>query len=749
MIDWVQETAAFALAGMSLIVIYAVFIRPRHRQDRVRKGALVAALSTLSGVCYDYDGHEGIRIDGQDQDEKWPLRLSSLMASLGPVDGVALTQAIHRLCQTENRFLEKFTTLDGRVLEFSGFKSENSNDGRPFHLIWCADASAAERDLREREANEKKLWLLARVVQALPIALWYTDESGQQQGLNPRFTHETGLAETVRQLSGVGKVNQGTVSIGHHKNLQADVKQTYELIEISLDGEGRFGFALNRSETEDLKTELIRVAHGHQQVLEAINVAIAIWGPDKRLLFSNSAFGRLWRFEPEWLEQEPTLPEVLDRLRERRLLPEYADFPRFKHEQVSLFESLIGTWEELLHLPDDRTVRLHIARHPFGGLIFTYEDVTDKLALERSYNTLTEVQRETLDNLSEGIAVFGSDGRLKLWNPAFCRIWQLQPEDLNGKPHVGLLVEKARHLYINEVNWETTRREAISRATSYAPYMKELERQDGSTVRINAVPLPDGNMLLTYLDVTDSVRVERFLRERNEELLTADGLKSEFIANVSYELRTPLNAISGFAEMLSNQYFGELNLKQMEYCKGILDSSSRLSSLVNDILDLATIEAGQFKLESGSVDIHGLLASILSLSRERVRRSHLSLHFECPPDIGFLVCDERRLRQALFNLVTNSVKFTPAGGTITLKARRDGQSVAISVHDTGVGIASEHHGRIFNMFERGDTKTRHAGAGLGLSLVKSFIELHGGHVELESNPGEGTTVTCWLPVGGE
>ena len=267
-------------------------------------------------------------------------------------------------------------------------------------------------------------------------------------------------------------------------------------------------------------------------------------------------------------------------------------------------------------------------------------------------------------------------------------------------------------------------------------------------LRVATVPLPDGNVMLSYLDVTDSTRVERALREKNEALETAGRLKTEFIANVSYELRTPLNAIIGFAEILTNQYFGELNNRQLDYSRGILDSSHRLLSLINDILDLATIEAGYMTLETEPVDIHTLLASVLALTRERARKQSLNLDFDCPPEIGSIIADERRLKQALFNLISNAIKFTPAGGTIAIRARRSDGEVALSVTDTGIGIPREQQQRVFEKFERGNPQARQSGAGLGLSLVKSFIELHGGRVEMESTPGQGTRVTCYLSAAG-
>jgi signal transduction histidine kinase len=271
------------------------------------------------------------------------------------------------------------------------------------------------------------------------------------------------------------------------------------------------------------------------------------------------------------------------------------------------------------------------------------------------------------------------------------------------------------------------------------------ERADGSVVEWAQVPLPDGANLFTFLDVTDSIRVERALRERNEALETTDRLKSEFIANVSYELRTPLNAIVGFAEILENQYFGELNERQLEYSQAIVESSQRLHTLINDILDLATIEAGYLRLDLGEVDLYPLLESVYNLGFERARNRGIELTLDCAPDIGTQTADELRLKQALFNLLSNAVKYTPEGGRVVLSARRREDGVEVSVADTGVGIAESDQDRVFESFERGGSG-RQSGAGLGLSLVKRLIELHGGRVMLQSTAGEGTHVTCVIPA---
>jgi signal transduction histidine kinase len=207
-----------------------------------------------------------------------------------------------------------------------------------------------------------------------------------------------------------------------------------------------------------------------------------------------------------------------------------------------------------------------------------------------------------------------------------------------------------------------------------------------------------------------------------------------------------LNAIIGFAEILANQYFGPLSPRQLDYSRGIIDSSHRLLSLINDILDLATIEAGYMMLEIDRIEVNDLLEAVMTLTRERARNQDLSLTMSCPEGIDAIEADERRLKQALFNLISNAIKFTPAGGSVRLDARQDNGDLILCVADTGVGIPAADQGRVFDKFERGNPYSRDSGAGLGLSLVKSLIELHGGSVTIASEPGSGTTILCRLPA---
>jgi signal transduction histidine kinase len=250
--------------------------------------------------------------------------------------------------------------------------------------------------------------------------------------------------------------------------------------------------------------------------------------------------------------------------------------------------------------------------------------------------------------------------------------------------------------------------------------------------------------------MTASTLVERSLRERTEALEAADKLKTEFLANMSYELRSPLTSISGFAEMLQKQYVGPLNEIQKDYIGGIYQSAQQLASLISDIIDLATVEAGYIKIEPSEFDVRPVIDNVIALLSERVKLKDVTMTVSVASEIATMEADETRVKQIIGNLISNAVKTTKAKGHIVIDVSYstlpDGARgpLAITVGDDGPGIDAEGQAHLFDPFFRGSLK-KGAETALGLSLVKRFVELHGGDVTVESEPGKGTKVSCTFP----
>jgi signal transduction histidine kinase len=532
-----------------------------------------------------------------------------------------------------------------------------------------------------------------------------------------------------------------------HARVAAIVAGTRRVLDITEapvpDGAG--GIAQDVSELETMRADLQRLAKAHTRTLDQFPTAVAMFDSAQRLVFHNAAYRQLWDLEDSFLVSRPSEGEILDRLRANRRLPEQADFRAWKAGILEAYRSLEPreTW---WYLPDRRTLRVVSNPNPQGGLTYLFDDVSDRMHLESRYNALIKVQGETLNTLSEGVALFGPNGRLRLHNSAFAKHWRLADADLGGEPHVDKVVRLCAPLSPSDGSWPDLTAAVSGFSDRRVRVETRMERPDGSVLECAAEPLPDGGTLLTFVDVTASVNVERALTERNDALELASRLRNEFVHHVSYELRSPLTNIIGFTELLGAETIGKLNERQREYAAHIMQSSAALLAIINDILDLASIDADTIELARERIDIRGAIEAAARGIHDRLVEDRLSLVVDVPTDIGTFTGDAKRVRQILFNLLSNAAGFSSPGQTITVSARQVGREIVLCVADQGRGIPEDVRARVFDRFESHGAGTGHRGVGLGLSIVRSFVELHGGRVELASESGRGTIVTCYFPA---
>jgi signal transduction histidine kinase len=775
----VAKRAGIAAAtGLLASLVFVLNKRVRFferdtRQTRLLADRLLALLAVLpGGYClFTPQGllRESVRAAPAMGVEKIS-HIEDLVAAIK--DAGDFLAAFRNLQQTGQAFDIQVLTAKDKPVQIAGRRFRVGREGSMIDLLWISDnpaaAEAAGKQAAGLAAAEKRAAEANALFDLMPIPMWTRGSDLNLTHCNAAYaksldakaedviseqhelTSPTALGGSGRTLA-ANAVREGKPHNERRHVIIAGKRRLLDITEMPIkDANGEttalLGFAIDVTGEEDKDTALERHLSAQHEVLEHLGSAIAIYGADQKLEFYNHAYVTLWDADEGFLRGKPTFGEVLEDLRNRRRAPEQADFQRYKKERIGLFTSLLEPREDLMHLPDGTTLRILSAPHPFGGLIFVHEDVTDKLALESSYNTLIAVQRETLDNLAEGIAVFGPDGKLRLFNPAFARIWELPPNFLGESPHIADLLERMKPLFDFGDNWGSFKSEIVEYTLDRNPRKGRLERADQTVIEYSSIPLPDGAVLNSYLDVSDSIKVEQALRASNAALAAADRLKSEFVANVSYQLRTPLNTIMGFADILTNQYFGTLNERQLEYARTISEASNKLLLLINDVLDLATIEAGRMALNCKPIVIADLLNAAKQMTAEWARQLSLDIVIDCPSDLGAFEADENRMKQVLFNLIGNAIKYTPAGGRIALEARRRDAWIVLSVIDTGIGIPDSDRARVFGKFERANAQARQTGAGLGLSLVKSFVELHGGRIEISGNGAQGTRVSCFLPV---
>ncbi|WP_417449931.1 PAS-domain containing protein [Kordiimonas sp.] len=525
-------------------------------------------------------------------------------------------------------------------------------------------------------------------------------------------------------------------------------RRAFSVINVPLDNDGNIlGVAVDVTGEEEALSELSRVLESQSETLNRLRSPVAIFGPGQTLRFYNSAFARLSHLSEDSLSSELRHSELLDAMRDKRRLPEQVDFQQWKKNVLRHYTTLLEPYEEMWHLPDGTAHRVVTQPHPLGGLLILFEDVTDRLALERSYNTLIAVQQETLDNMRESIAVFGTDARLQLSNPAFQTMWQLTETALEGKPHLSTLVtdipiDEARSAIGDEQDFRASLAAWVS---EHKHRSGRWYRADGMVVDYAMVPLPDGGVMLTQSDVTDSFKVEQALRERSNALEAADRLKSEFITSMSYELRTPLNSIIGFAELLDQKIFGELNQQQAEYVKNILSASDDLKVLIADVLDLAVLDAGEAELELEDADVVRALSDAATLAADIAGKVGIALNLEDFKDVGTITADSLRLKQIFYNMVSSMLNFARYGGALTVQLLGDDLGVSVTVFNADSGLTPRERDRLVTTVAMGASPGGRRATGLDLALVRSIVGLHHGTIQLEPYGDEGLALSCHLP----
>lgn len=677
------------------------------------------------------------------------------------------------LSQNESFQISLKTADELKTFRITGTVGSDLAQIEQFHVLWFEDISDHHFELSSAQNKSAELQneseKLSHILNSIDDPVWLYDHNGRIILCNPAYESlvqdkQENIITTQKEISFIKKQGQKTLKelalstfdskLDSEEQRFANVggdRKSYLVRCNYINSNYVLGIAKDKTREDEMAKESERNISAYRGFMEHLRAGIALFSTDHRLQFYNSSFSQLWQLDELYLNSKPKLGDVLERLREQRRLPEQADFKRYKQGWIDMFTGLIAPQEDMMYLPDGTALRQLVVAHPTGGLMMMFEDVTSRLQLESSYNTLIAVQKETLDNLAEGVAAYGGDGRLKLWNPAYARMWKLNPEDMEGEPHINRLVEKMLRLF-NTEDQDNARENLLSQALNRSMRDGLIRRNDDTVIEFAAVPLPDGGILVTHIDITDTIRVENALRDKTAALETAERLKLDFLANVSYQLRTPLNAIIGFTEILDKEYFGSLNERQKEYTKGLGEAGARLMSLINDILDLSTIEAGYMTLESNEFDVFAVLKGLHELTQEWARSQRIEVELSCDSTIGTIHADERRIKQVLLNLIRNAIEFTPAGGRIILKALRHDSTLSLSVIDSGPGIATQDQERVFKPFEKtnearddGDGNVR-GGAGLGLTLVKNIIELHHGKVELLSDIGQGTEIRITLPA---
>ncbi len=754
------------LAAAVLAIIFAARQRARAQVTEAWGTRLHALVNTTpyGWLVIDAQGH----VYTTEPTHQWlgkDMRVSTLESVLELVTdsneraGLANDIAVLRVSGAAFRHTVHF---EDRTVSVQGRRLDIDITGNHDQIIlWLTDVSdshgVAETLVTDQTALRNILDDVTALIEVAPFPIWRRDKDFRLTHVNSAYVQaveatsaDAVIASSTELIRGLGvRPADGVKVHSHEETAIIDGNLRTLLIHDVLIDTAYAGFAVDVTEQRHLKSELERYTQAQHETLDMLSTPVAIFGPDKHLVFHNGAFSRLFHLDPAWFAERPLHSDVLDRLRDTRRLPEKVDYRGWKQAELDHYTNLLNPKEDMWHLPDETTLRVVTQPHPLGGIQLLFEDVTARLVLERSYNTLINVQQVTLNNLHEGVALFQSDGRVRLFNRALASLLVLDEDMLNTEPHVNELLDKAQGIFLIEDDKKMLRQNIQAMVQQREQISGELQTTDQRMISYAGVPLPDGAGLLTFVDITDSRNKERMLQENNAALQAADRIKSQFVQNMSYELRTPLTSIMGFSEMLEQGYLGSLTDKQSKYIRDIVLSSQKLDGLIGDLLDLALItaddDAKSAVLDRGSVDVADQIKHAVNRVAARAQKLHTGITIHCDDSVGSIDGDTRRVSQMIEKLLDNALSYTPPEGRIAISAHGTAHDVRIVIADTGVGIAAGDQKTVFDRFARGSNSHAIAGAGLGLSLVKHFVELHGGAVTLQSKETIGTEVEITLP----
>lgn len=770
--------AGAALAGLVLVASLALFAGLRSRMAarsisaEHRRLAALAAVAPALAVIIRGDGRmeAPVRLAewlGLSTQPRYLADLATPDGGLDPNDLAALSDKVSAAQKAARPFsLSVSARGSRRTLSIRGERAPVALDMPGAVALWVFDATDTQSEIVRLGGEQARLTdafeSLTGLIEAAPLAMWYRGADLRLAMVNSAYVEavEGGSADAV-VANGVELV-EGTGPDGAMASAaaarQADEalvtampatiggeRRMLQIHDVPLTNGGVAGFAVDIEDLEQARIGIKRFGAAQRALLDRLSAGVVQFGPNRTLTFFNQPFQRLSTLPPEWLSDAPEFDRVLERMREAKRLPEVRDFPGWRAERRDWFMAAGGAIEEQWHLPGGAHMRVVAQPLPDGGLLVILEDRTEEVQLAGARDTLLRVRTAIYDSLFEALGVFSTDGRLQVWNDRFRHLWGLEETFLATHPRIDTLVQKAADRLSNPRHGQLIAQLVRVAAVDRQQRGGRVAFADGRHFEFAGVPLPDGNALFAMLDVSDSRRIERALRDRNEALETADKVKTDFVANMSYELRTPLTSISGFAEMLHGGYAGKLPKAADDYVEGILSSVARLSALVDDVLDL-TQDSGA--LQRAPVDLEALGHAAAEIAGPAAREKALSYVIEIDPSAGSVVGDFERLKQAVEHLLRHAVAHCAAKGRVLLHIDGTETAARIIVSDDGPGLTADQVTTAFDRFSQpAFASAADRALGLGLPLAKQFVEAHDGTIEMLSERGVGTLVTITLPRG--
>jgi signal transduction histidine kinase len=605
---------------------------------------------------------------------------------------------------------------------------------------------STELNTQKKPLQEKSLTKLAlsNILDSLDIAIWARDKKLNITYLNNYYSklvlnENTVIDQTGIEINKFSKqrakraLDKNSSETEEHPIVVDGKKNLFQFVDKPVN-DGLIGYAYDISKVDNINKQLQLFLASQ---LENLSNASVIFDSSRKLKFYNQAFLKLWEIDENFIKTSPEYELLIDKLYYNRKLPEQSNYKKFKEDQIKLFTNLRETLNDFYYLPNGKFLRVVIMPYSMGGLLFSFEDLTDRLLLESSYNALIAVQKTIFNELNEALCIIGEDGIVEFVNREFLSLWHLD-NNLNGKKiHFVNLIDNYETSFSDRTTFENHRQYMISAFSKRINLEILIEQQNSRVINRAIKSLPGGYMLIldTVIDSDDNANKHKIM-------------KSNFLANVSYELRSPLTSIIGYTELINRDYPKDISEKQHEYLNDIVSAAKKLENFIEDVINLTSAEAGQLKLHLTRFNVAKTLESVISDVKAHFNSTQISYVIDSDrTEPHYIIADEYLFKQIIFKILCNSVEYSYSGSTVSIHIEKDGDFCSINILDEGKGVPLEEQQFIFNKFyQASNTKTPgRSGTGLGLPIVKKFIELHRGTIDFTSTENIGSSFTCRLP----
>ncbi len=676
-----------------------------------------------------------------------------------------LTQAVRITQKTAAPFQFSLTPQgSSRSLALRGSLADPQVSPGGAALVWVFDFSESEGELNRlrqiAEGSQRDFSALVGLIESAPMPMWFRGPDLRLKLVNRAYVEAVGVEDAAavvkdqvelleaidgekpqdvaRLAADAGEARQRVIPATIHGQ-----RRMFRVSDLPLGDDGVAGYAIDIEDMEQQARDFRAFRDAQRAMLDQLSIGVAQFDDRENLVFANRPFQRLFDLSTSAVAEGVAFNRFLNDAHEKRRTPEVRDFPAWRREHLEWFNAR-DTQEEAWPLSGGTHLRIVAQPMPDGGIVLIAEDRTEQLALSATRDTLLRTRTATLDSLFEALAVFAPDGSLQQWNRSFAGTWGLEPELLDSHPNADDMLSAIAPNLAKPA--QVKRLGEIIRAATLDRQEKggRIDLADGRTLEYAGVPLPDGNGLLTVLDITDSHKAENALRERNQALEEADAVKARFLANMSYEFRTPLTSIGGFAELIQSGAAGPVSDQLSDYVGAILDSVERLTEQVENVLDLSQSEAGLLPLSKERIELLPFVTKVVTEREEAITQGGLTL--ELRGDSGGAVdADKRQIARAIGLLVDNAIEATPRAGKILVDVAKTKRGARIVVSDNGSGMSKEELARVLEGLEPNAEGKLERRQGLGIPLARQLIEAHGGSLQLDSEQGAGTTATIRLP----